>query len=318
MWSALHPTEYYSTFVGQNVRPDGRGLHKVRKTVITSGKFPEFLVEIDQINIVGGVTASKGSAQVRIGRTSVLAAITAQIGQPLEGSPSSGDIGERDPLRDLHSACSRYSWPADVNVHLTPLCAPKFEVGRQSEQAASLSAFIKRVIVSSGTISFEDLCIQKGKSAWQLHADIICVDYDGNVIDASILALVAALKDLKLPIPVVQEDGEVQISAGSCLSRPSKRLMYVCAVGTQGIPVKNLPVPLTFGVFEAAEAGQGGQLKKVAIADPTHAEEEVMSATVTVVLNSQNQVRYCADNTRYMHTHLSLTSRASIAVVWRA
>jgi hypothetical protein len=38
MWSALHPTEYYSTFVGQNVRPDGRGLQKVRKTVITCGK----------------------------------------------------------------------------------------------------------------------------------------------------------------------------------------------------------------------------------------------------------------------------------------
>jgi exosome complex component RRP43 len=111
-------------------------------------------------------------------------------------------------------------------VHLTPLCAPKYEVGRPSEQATALSAFIKRVIVSSGAISFEDLCIQKGRSAWQLHADIICLDYDGNVIDASILALVAALKDVRLPVPVVQEDGEVRVSAGAHPYKTVCRVTY--------------------------------------------------------------------------------------------
>jgi exosome complex RNA-binding protein Rrp42 (RNase PH superfamily) len=59
--------------------------------------------------------------------------------------------------------------------------------------------------------------------------------------------------------------------------------------------VKHLPVPLTFGLFESAETTSGGQPqpnpKKIAIADPTHAEEEVMATTVTVVLNSDDQVR---------------------------
>ena len=104
---------------------------------------------------------------------------------------------------------------ADVTVHLTPLCGPNFDVGRQSEQASALGALVKRAIVSSGAINFEDLCIQKGRSAWQLYADIVCLDYDGNVEDASILALVAALRDVKLPTPVVQEDGEVRVATGS-------------------------------------------------------------------------------------------------------
>ena len=104
---------------------------------------------------------------------------------------------------------------ADVTVHLTPLCGPNFDVGRQSEQASALGALVKRAIVSSGAINFEDLCIQKGRSAWQLYADIVCLDYDGNVEDASILALVAALRDVKLPTPVVQEDGEVRVATGT-------------------------------------------------------------------------------------------------------
>ena len=32
-----------------------------------------------------------------------------------------------------------------------------------------------------------------------VYADIMCLDYDGNVIDAALIALVAALGDLKLP-----------------------------------------------------------------------------------------------------------------------
>lgn len=47
----------------------------------------------------------------------------------------------------------------------------------------------------TSTISLEDLCIQPGKAAWVLYVDATCINYDGNVFDATLIAMVAALKN---------------------------------------------------------------------------------------------------------------------------
>jgi exosome complex component RRP43 len=36
------------------------------------------------------------------------------------------------------------------------------------------------------------------QAAWVLYADIVCLNYDGNVFDAALLALVSALKSSEL------------------------------------------------------------------------------------------------------------------------
>ena len=73
------------------------------------------------------------------------------------------------------------------------------KVGPPSPEAQELSAFIKDVILNSGCISLTDLCPVVGKYAWVLYIDIICLDHDGNLRDASVAALVAAFHSLKLP-----------------------------------------------------------------------------------------------------------------------
>lgn len=44
-------------------------------------------------------------------------------------------------------------------------------------------------------VDLNDLCISEGKAVWVLYADIVCLNDDGNVFDASLLALVSALKN---------------------------------------------------------------------------------------------------------------------------
>jgi exosome complex component RRP43 len=48
---------------------------------------------------------------------------------------------------------------------------------------------------SCDIVDLADLCIEEGKAVWSLYADIVCINYDGNILDASFLALVCALKD---------------------------------------------------------------------------------------------------------------------------
>ena len=47
----------------------------------------------------------------------------------------------------------------------------------------------------SGMLPLKSLCIQPGRAVWVIYADIMCINYDGNVTDAALFALVAALKN---------------------------------------------------------------------------------------------------------------------------
>ena len=62
----IYPEEYYRKFLEQNVRPDGRGLTAVRKTVITLGSLNQ---------------SADGSAFVKVGSTTCVCGIRTEIGQ---------------------------------------------------------------------------------------------------------------------------------------------------------------------------------------------------------------------------------------------
>jgi len=42
-------------------------------------------------------------------------------------------------------------------------------------------------------VDLESLCIEPGKSAFVLYLDLVCLNYDGGVLDAAVLACVGAL-----------------------------------------------------------------------------------------------------------------------------
>lgn len=81
------------------------------------------------------------------------------------------------------------------NVELLPLCSPKFRPGPPSDEAQLITKLLANIMDSSQCIELKDLCIAKDKLAWCLYADLICLDYDGSLLDACLLALVAALKN---------------------------------------------------------------------------------------------------------------------------
>lgn len=44
--------------------------------------------------------------------------------------------------------------------------------------------------------------------AWCLYCDVICLNYDGNMYDAALIALMAALQNVKLPEVTYDEESE--------------------------------------------------------------------------------------------------------------
>uniref|UniRef100_A0A671WNL7 Ribosomal RNA-processing protein 43 n=1 Tax=Sparus aurata TaxID=8175 RepID=A0A671WNL7_SPAAU len=217
----------FSSHQKENCRPDGRELSEFRTTTLN----------------IGSISTADGSALVKVGNTTVICGIKAELTNPTVEAPGKG-----------------YIVP---NVDLPPLCSSRFRPGPPSEQAQAASQFVADVIESSEVIQTEDLCIERGKLCWVLYCDLMCLDYDGNLLDACTIALLAALKNTKLPeVTISTETPEVNLAK------------------TRGLHIHKHPVSASFCVFDDS----------ILIVDPTAEEESLKTAQLTVVTDEEDRL----------------------------
>lgn len=139
----------------------------------TLDQFREVSVE------VGSIKSAQGSALVKVGKTQVMAGIKVEHAEPFADKPDSGML--------------------IVNAELLPLASPTFEPGRPDENAIELARVVDRGIRESNAIDLDKLVIKSGEDVWAVFIDIHVLDHDGNLIDASALAAIAALLNAKPP-----------------------------------------------------------------------------------------------------------------------
>lgn len=228
-FKTAEPLEYHRRFLKENCRPDGRELGEFRTTTLN----------------IGSISTADGSALVKVGNTTIICGIKAELASPSVEAPNKG-----------------YIVP---NVDLPPLCSSRFRQGPPGEQAQAASQFMADIIESSELIHAEDLCIERGKLCWVLHCDLMCLDFDGNVLDACIIALVAALKNAQLPEVSIKKELDVPE-----VNFDKKR----------GLTVYNHPVGASFAVFDDS----------IVIVDPTAEEEGLSSSTFTVVTDEKDRL----------------------------
>ncbi|KAJ0004570.1 hypothetical protein NQD34_010784 [Periophthalmus magnuspinnatus] len=228
-FKTAEPLEYHRSFLKEQCRSDGRDLSEFRVTTLN----------------IGSISTADGSALVKLGNTTVICGIKAELSNPTAEVPGKG-----------------YMVP---NVDLPPLCSSRFRPGPPGEQAQAASQFIADVIESSEIINTEELCIERGKLCWVLYCDLMCLNYDGNVLDACIIALLAALKNTQLP--------DVTISTDTCLPEVSLEKKH-------DLQIHRHPVSSSFGVFD----------KSIMIVDPTAEEESLLTAQLTVVTDEHERL----------------------------
>ncbi|XP_066506488.1 exosome complex component RRP43 isoform X3 [Hoplias malabaricus] len=210
-FKTAEPLEYHRSFLKENCRPDGRELGEFRLTTLN----------------IGSINTADGSALVKIGNTTVICGIKAELAAPSTDAPDKG-----------------YIVP---NVDLPPLCSSRFRPGPPGEQAQAASQFIADVIDGSKIIKKEELCIEKSKLCWVLYCDIICLDYDGNLLDACVITLLAALKNIThfsfvVQLPTVTINKETDLAD---VDIQHKRHLHI----------NKQPVASTFAVFDDDHSG---------------------------------------------------------------
>jgi exosome complex component RRP43 len=121
------------------------------------------------------------------------------------------------------------------NFELSPVSSPNVHPGPPSEQEQVISQFLSDLVNKSSFINLESLCIEVGKLAWVLYCDLVCLDSDGSLTDASVVALLAALASMRLPGSRVNED----TGLGEVTDTEEVRLH-----------LNGFPVATTFGLFD--------------------------------------------------------------------
>jgi len=163
---------------------------------------------------VGVVEKANGSALVKLGKTQVMVGVKIEPGRPFPDTPDEGVL--------------------QVNSELVPMASPVFEPGPPDENAIELARVIDRSLRDPKAIDLKSLVIRPGEKAWVLWIDVYVLDYDGNYFDASMLGVMAALMNTKLPEYEETESGELIVHRDK-LTTPLKLNKRVVLVTTAKI-----------------------------------------------------------------------------------
>jgi len=136
---------------------------------------------------VGVVRTADGSALVALGNTKVMVGVKVDVGRPFEDTPDEGNL--------------------IVNLEMPPLALPTAEPGPPDENSIEVARVVDRTVRHSGFLNLKSLAIVPGKHVWTIWVDILVLNHDGNIIDASSMATAAALSNLRLPRVNVENDG---------------------------------------------------------------------------------------------------------------
>lgn len=208
------------------IRPDGRKLQDFRT------------VEVK----IGTSKNAEGSATVKIGNTEVMSGVKMLLEKPYPDKPNEGTIM--------------------IGAELLPLSNPEFEMGPPGIWAIEIARVVDRGIREAGAIDTKALCVEAGEKVWIISVDICTINDEGNLLDASSLATVAAIKNAVFP----DFDGK----AIDYKKKTDKK-----------IPMLKDPIEVT--VYKVG---------KHFIIDPTTSEEKEVDARLTVAVLEDN--RLCA------------------------
>ena len=251
----------------------------------TNGRAPQTARPFD-VNL-SSLTHAHGSALVKTGGTTAICGVR---GETLLAS----DIPNfRASNRDTELADYDLLVP---NIELATGSAPQFLPGvPPTDLAQTLSTRVYSLLHRSGLVKADGLRVwhdgfktgdedrmedeEESKigdtepvvmAYWVLYIDIFFVSYDGNPFDVAWAAIVAALKDTRLPEARWDPDREMVL----CSSKNWTEL------GLEG-----LPAACTAGVFTEKDAERPSQGRYWLILDPDGQEEELCEEIITTVVD---------------------------------
>ena len=238
-------TRYCATNGNDILRQDGREPGETRKLRLTYSR-----------------SHARSECTVELGNTKCLCGITAELLPPSPDRPNNGML--------------------NFQVDLSAMASLSYDAGLGSLDSSQrllstkLSRVMERSIREGNALDTEALCVQSGKWVWSLDVDVTVFDDSGNLLDAALLAVIAALRHFRLPeVSYLDDDSPMVLHSDNKEPTP--------------LPLHHTPVCISFGLF-GDTTGATGSSKVSAILDPTDREELVTDGSITFAFNRHKEL----------------------------
>ncbi|MEK6914839.1 MAG: exosome complex protein Rrp42 [Nanoarchaeota archaeon] len=139
----------------------------------------EIFIETDISN------KAEGSARVRLGKTEVIVGVKLQTQEPYPDHKDEGTL--------------------IVGMEINSSAGDRYEPGPPQIDAIEIARVVDRGIRESKYIDLKKLCIKDGEIVWSVMIDIYGINDDGNLLDASFIGALSALKVTKIPVYIEEE-----------------------------------------------------------------------------------------------------------------
>ncbi|KAJ9203218.1 hypothetical protein DTO164E3_2689 [Paecilomyces variotii] len=236
----------------EDVRLDGRRFDEFRPLHISFG--PEY-----------------GLVTVRLGRTTVAVRISAEVSKPRDDRPTDGIFL--------------------IALELSAMGSPAWENGRQIDLEPYVTRILDRVIRHSNALDTESLCIVKGVSCWSIRADVHVLDYDGNLIDASCITVMAGLQHFRRPDAVVKDGQVVVYDIDERVPVP--------------LNITHKPLTVTFHTFNEG---------KSLLMDATLKEEQAAEGDIVIALNNTGDICTLTKSSGFPVSAMNIVVKSSLAL----
>lgn len=154
----LRPREYHDQLVSKGQRIDGRRLDEARELKLETN----------------AIRTADSSALVKLGNTSLICGCTTRF------EPEDEKYDDLDGL-------------IKIKVELPPICSGP--TGHKMQQTTQLlGRYLRNILQDSDCIDKSSLYVNG--NVWKIDIEVICLNYDGSLLDASLIAVLAALKSL--------------------------------------------------------------------------------------------------------------------------
>lgn len=217
--------DYLLNLIKNNKRTDNRKLDEFRD------------IQIE----IGISKNAEGSARVKLGETEVIAGIKLDLAEPYPDSPDEGVL--------------------KTTAEFLAIASPKFEGGLPGADAVELARVVDRGIRHAGAIDTKKLCIKEGEKVWIVYVDVIVINHDGNLTDASSIAAIAALLNTKMP--KLEKDEET-------INREELK---------NPLPMRDIPIAITIR-----------KMNSNLLVDTNALEEDAIEERVTVITKKDKNV----------------------------
>ncbi|ANB12006.1 exosome non-catalytic core subunit RRP45 [Sugiyamaella lignohabitans] len=254
---SLNERQFILSLLKDSQRLDGRAIDQFRKVDLKFGD-------------------SLGHAEVQLGKTRLVVRVSAEVSKPYEDRPYEGTF--------------------IITTDVSSMASPLFENNRSSDDEMLMTRLIEKAIRRSNALDLESLCIVAGKSCWMIRADVHYLSYDGGLVDASCIGVIAALMHFRRPDTSIDGDQTIIHSVEERVPVPLSILHVPICVTFSFFKVDEVPSSTENPVAAIPGSGQSANGVPTAddsailVIDATAQEEALRHSELTITINKNRDI----------------------------